>query len=51
MNIDFFTFTSEIKEYLEERLNSGWVIFQGQIDIIEILENAIYTRDRQKCRF
>lgn len=43
MNIGFFTSTTEIKEYPEERLNSGWVRFQGPIGIIEILEDAVHT--------
>ncbi len=33
----------EVKKYLEERLQNGWCVFQGDFDTIQAIEELVYT--------
>lgn len=39
----FFTSREEVKEFLERRLRDGWCVFQGKANVIQALEEVIYT--------
>ena len=44
----FFSSHKEVKEYLEERLQNGWCVFQGNASTIQALEEIIYTPNTEE---
>jgi len=43
-----FSSHKEVKEYLEERLQNGWCVFQGNASTIQALEEIIYTPNTEE---